>query len=305
MADEIVNDIWCSTLSREVGEQLFGSAPNNDVWLLLEYTQSWGAKVLPESDLPPSVKAKINEHLSDIPKSNLLFIKQQFKRVEGLAFYVVLPRETNPRLYEFRLKSYDDLLNLDVAAVVAGDDSYEANLIREPLYLVCTNGRRDRCCAKQGLVVYRELATEVGSQLWQCSHIGGHRFAPTTLFFPHGVAYGRIELGEAVSLADEYRHGRLNLERMRGRVCYDNATQAADFYLREHLELDEIDALHHTGTESIEADNWQVRFKNGVETHTLHIRKVVTEVMTQNSCPPADQIPLARYELVAHTSTSA
>jgi hypothetical protein len=303
MTDQTIDDIWCSIHSREVGEQLFGSASNNDVWLLLEYTQPWGAKVLPESDLSASVKAKLNEHLTTIPKSNLLFIKQQFKRIEGMAFYVALPRESNPLLYEFRLRTYDDLLRLDVAGIVAGDPQYDANLTQEPLYLVCTNTKRDRCCAKYGLALYRELAAQVGSQLWQCSHIGGHRFAPTALFFPHGITYGRIEAGEAASLAEEYRHGRMNLERLRGRACYDSPTQVADFFLREHLELDEINALKHAGTDSVDADSWQVRFDDGTAIHTLHIRRVVTDTMTQNSCPPAEQIPLARYELIAHTFT--
>jgi hypothetical protein len=302
MADLQTEDIWCSTLSREVSEPLFGSAPRNDVWLLLEYSQPWGAKVLPESDLSPSIKTRLNTHLSSIAKSNLLFIKQQFKRVEGLALYVALPRETDPRLYEFRLRDYDDLLKLDIPTIAGGDAQYDAQLTQEPLYLVCTNARRDRCCARLGLPVYRELAAQVGSRLWQCSHIGGHRFAPTTLFFPHGVTYGRIEPGEATTLAADYRQGRLNLERLRGRVCYDSPTQAADFFLREHLELDAMDDLKHGGTETLDADNWRVQFQNGTAVHTLHIRKVLTDVLTQNSCPPAEQIPLARYALIAHSS---
>lgn len=300
MADTPPDDLWCSTLSRELGEQLFGSAPTHDVWLLLEYTQPWGAKVLPDSDLSNDIKARLNALLANIPKSNILFIKQQFKRVGKLAFYVALPHESHPRLYEFALNGYNDLLTLDVAAVAAQDSKYDAHWTHDPLYLVCVNARRDRCCAKYGLPLYRELAMQAGSRVWQCSHIGGHRFAPTTLFFPHGINYGRIEPGEAPTLADEYRHGRLNLERLRGRVCYDSVTQAADYYLRAQLELDGIDALRHTGTRALDSEKWRVQFQAGAETHAVELQKSPVGVETQNSCGAAEKVPLMRFELLSH-----
>jgi hypothetical protein len=64
--------------------------------------------------------------------------------------------------------------------------------------LVCTHGSHDKCCAKYGNVFYRQAVETVAQlslervRVWQASHIGGHRFAPTAIDFPEGRYYGRL-----------------------------------------------------------------------------------------------------------------
>jgi hypothetical protein len=297
-------DFLCSTLSLEAEEQLFGSASSNDVWFLLEYSRPWGAKVLPESDLAESIKASLNRYLGTIPKSNLLFIKQQFKHIEGITFYVALTRETNPRLYEFHLENYDDLLTLDIPAIVSGDPTYDDLITHEPLYLICTNARRDPCCARLGLPAYKVMVNQAGSRVWQCSHLGGHRFAPTALFLPHGVNYGRLKADEIPQIMSDYEQGIMQLDYMRGRVCYDSATQAAEHFLRSEIEVGEIDALKLVNTQTMEKDSWLVQFESPAEKtiYSVHVQKLMTEVETFTSCNATEKVPMSKYRLLALSS---
>ena len=60
--------------------------------------------------------------------------------------------------------------------------------------LVCTHGRRDRCCGSLGTALAQELAGDDrplgdGVRVWRTSHTGGHRFAATAIVLPHGTAW--------------------------------------------------------------------------------------------------------------------
>ncbi len=301
---DTIPDFLCSTLSLDSHEQLFGSASTNDVWFLLEYSRPWGAKVLPESDLPDSIKLALNGYLSATPKSNLLFIKQQFRHIEGITFYVALTRETDPQLYEFHLESYDDLLALDIPAIVSGDAAYDDHITNEPLFLICTNARRDQCCARLGLPAYKTMVNKAGSRVWQCSHLGGHRFAPTALFLPDGVNYGRFQADDIGQIMSDYEQGIIQLDYLRGRVCYDSAAQAADYFLRAEIEVGEIDGLKLVNTQVMEKDSWLVQFESPAEktTYSVHVQKLMTEIETFTSCAATEKVPMWKYRLIALSS---
>jgi len=60
--------------------------------------------------------------------------------------------------------------------------------------LVCSHGRRDRCCGSLGTSLAQELISDprpLGEQVrvWRTSHTGGHRFAATAIVLPHGTAW--------------------------------------------------------------------------------------------------------------------
>jgi hypothetical protein len=60
--------------------------------------------------------------------------------------------------------------------------------------LVCTHGRRDRCCGSLGTALAQELSGDPcplgdGVRVWRTSHTGGHRFAPTAVVLPQGSAW--------------------------------------------------------------------------------------------------------------------
>src|SRR5687767_15679585 len=181
---------YCVERSRAVGEQVFATAPRGDVWLLLEYQGAWGAKVLPESDLAQPIKDRLDGWMRATPNAKLLFIRRNSSTQATINLYMALARELEPVLYHLYLDSYDDLLTLDVGALARGENSFDAYRDNTPLYLVCTNGRRDISCAKYGQPILRELERTAAPMAWECSHVGGHRFAGNLVCLPDGVCYG-------------------------------------------------------------------------------------------------------------------
>ena len=69
---------------------------------------------------------------------------------------------------------------------------------------VCTHGRRDVCCGGSGTVLHDELAEVLAGddtvRLFRVSHTGGHRFAPTALTFPDGLAWAHLDRAAATAV---------------------------------------------------------------------------------------------------------
>lgn len=63
--------------------------------------------------------------------------------------------------------------------------------------LLCTHGRRDRCCGSLGTRLWEQLRGSgiegSGVRLARTSHTGGHRFAATCVVLPAGTAWGFID----------------------------------------------------------------------------------------------------------------
>jgi hypothetical protein len=110
-------------------------------------------------------------------------------------------------------------------------------------YLVCTNGARDPCCAIRGPAVAQALERIRPGQVYECSHLGGHRFAANVLVLPDGLCFGRLDARSAPALAGELEAGRLPLAHLRGRTAYEPEQQAAEILVRGRLELARIDDL--------------------------------------------------------------
>ena len=111
------------------------------------------------------------------------------------------------------------------------------------LYLVCTNGARDPCCAIRGPAVAQALARVLPGQVYECSHLGGHRFAANVLVLPDGLCFGRLDARTAVALAAELEAGRLPLDHLRGRTALEPEQQAAEILVRRELGLTRLDDL--------------------------------------------------------------
>jgi hypothetical protein len=97
-----------------------------------------------------------------------------------------------------------------------------------PLFLVCTHGRRDRCCARLGVPLARDLAARYPDEVWETTHVGGHRFAANLVILPHGLYYGPVGEAESMAAIDAYQRGRVTAGRYRGRAGQPRPTQEAE-----------------------------------------------------------------------------
>jgi hypothetical protein len=294
-------DFLCCDYSRQAGEQLFATATRADVWLLLEVNRPWGAKAFEESDLPQPVKDKLNAHLSSIPNSRVQFIRQ-WQPGDGITFFVAVARESNPELYRFRLSDYEDLLGLDIPALVAGDAAQQSFLTDKPLLAVCTNARRDRSCGRYGAEVYRELLQYGGDAVWQTSHIGGHRFAATCVSLPYGVIYGRIDLPDRQAIIQAHQRGYVRLVNYRGRSCYDPVVQAADYYLREQIGARDLPGLRLLDVENLSENTSAVRFASLSDgrVHRVDVLTDMNGVQTYQNTTDAAPTFVPQFRLLEH-----
>jgi hypothetical protein len=88
----------------------------------------------------------------------------------------------------------------------------------EPAYLVCTQGRHDQCCAIDGRPVAAALALRWPQRTWECTHVGGDRFAANVIVLPHGLTYGHLDAQTAISVVTAYAQGAVVPELLRGRM---------------------------------------------------------------------------------------
>jgi hypothetical protein len=228
---------YCSDASLDVAEPLSATASRIDHWLLVEYRGLWAPNALRGSGLSDQVKASLREQCRARPHTRLLFIRRPDRRGRPeLRAYAATSIAGSESLRRVAFSEYDDLRDLDL--VRAGEP------VTHPLFLVCTHGKHDPCCARKGRPVFEALAELVDDEwAWQTTHIGGDRFAGNVVTLPHGLYYGRVEREDAVRLVDDQLSGRVLVDRYRGRSIHPFAVQAVEQTLRQEHDLAAIDAL--------------------------------------------------------------
>ncbi len=301
--------LFCSDLSKSVNEPLFGTAPLTETWLLLEYPYIYGAKALEESDLSDEIKSHLAAVQKFLPNPRLVMIKKSNEKGEkAIDFFLAFANERQQQLYHLKLGLYDEILDVDFQSYLAASPSAQDKLILHPLFLVCTNSKRDRCCAKFGLPLYEAVSNYVPNLVWQSSHVGGHRFAGNLVCLPHGIYYGRIPPAHARVVIDAYRDRRITIEYYRGRGCYTPVQQAAEYYLRIHTGIIGIDEYSIAESHELDEDHWSIIFENGHgRQYDIRIYRELSDFEIFESCnTPEKRSRQSIYELqdIHETKTS-
>jgi hypothetical protein len=256
---------FCADLARENDEPLAATASRIDNWFLIEYRGLWARDALTGSGLSDQVKQHLLDQVRSVPHGRLLFVRRpdRRRRPELVAFTAASrPDETAVTRTEF--EAYEDLRGLDLLAGTA---------VEHPLFLVCTHGKHDPCCARFGRPLYEALRDELAPDwVWQVSHIGGDRFAGNLVCLPEGLYYGRVDRETAGPVLDEHLARRILIPSYRGRSIYTFAVQAAERALREQTGLVGIDDLVPHRVER-ENGSTRVTFAAGAVTHELRVHE--------------------------------
>jgi len=309
---------YCSELSRGAVEKTYGTASAGDLWLLVEYPFWWGSKAFQESTLSPQVKSHFNRALKSIPRSRLLFIKRdRLNRSDELSLFVVRCRERDPSIIQFRIKDYEELRAIDLVSVAreGGDKALAAGglLSERPLYLVCTHGKRDKCCAKFGYPLYKSLSAHNPS-VWQSSHVGGDRFAANLVCFPHGLFYAHMTVETSREVIEEYEARRVRLDKYRGRACYSYPSQAAEYFIRTEGRINGLDALRQLDCTRTGEKSWRVRFAGSgggdgeaaaEKIYEARVRTVMSDFESYHTCHALEARSVPQYLLDEYSVTSA
>jgi Sucrase/ferredoxin-like len=207
-------------------------------------------------------------------------------------------------LEEVRMEDPGQLLDLDWTRLLRGEPPGFGDRMTGAVYLACTNGRHDQCCATWGRPLARALAGVAGDRAWECSHIGGDRFAGNLVCLPDGVYYGRLGPLEAPRVVALHKRGQLDLEHYRGCCSYPPVVQAAEHFLRRDEALTGLDDLVAEWRGSDSGGVVAVRFAGPGGRWLVRLRATVAEADRLLTChaqrphrPPAYQLlDLARLE---------
>lgn len=283
----------CSTFSARLSEPLAGTAPVAASWLAVEQPGPWGARALTESHLDQDLGAQLGQRAEGTGVRIALIRRVGHHALTGAdAPRRVLICDTRPgtaAVRSFTVTDPRELLDLDLSAL--GSGRLEAGEPHpDPLLLVCTNGKRDRCCASLG----RSLALELtesgalpGAEVWEADHLGGHRFAPTALVLPTGYVYGRLDAATATAAVDAAARGRVAAEHARGRSTWSRPGQAADLALRAELQDFDADSVRVVGERRLDDGRWSVELVSGEISYRALVEESAAPEPRPESCGKA------------------
>jgi hypothetical protein len=235
----------CALIARELHEPLPGTAPEAVGWLCIEQPGPWGRDAVLESRLDPGVAAALVARAAATDGVRLQLVRRVDDRGEPRprrAFLVHAGVDTR-WVRRVTFSDADELRSIDLACLLDPGPPDVGEPHADPLLLVCTNARRDACCARWGRPVATELAAAHGEAVWEASHVGGHRFAGNLVILPHGLSYGFLQPEDALRVVRRHLDGLIDLETLRGRSALDRAGQAAEWYVRDRSlarGLDEV-----------------------------------------------------------------
>lgn len=257
----------CSSVSRDLDEPIAGTAATARTWLLLEQPGPWGARALTSSHLDPALGRAL-EAAAKGTGVRIALIRRPGRHADrgtpaARQVYAAHTTPGNAWLHGATIGDPRALLDLDFAALGKGDHRVFDAVLQasphtgDPLALVCTNGKRDRCCALLGRPLAAELDASGVEGIWEVTHLGGHRFSPTLLVLPYGYAYGRAEAHSVKEILHRAREGRIVVEGCRGNSAWERPGQAAELAVRTAVGEDAADALSVVRTEGA-APRWTV-----------------------------------------------
>ena len=219
----------CSALAEQLGEPMIGSVAHRIRWLLVEDRSAWGDKAVRDV-MGAAFEASAKER-----GVRPLLVRRREGDPAGDVQRRVILVDTATR--EAATRTIGDLATLTTEEIADAPMSGFGEPLDGPLFLVCTNGKRDACCALRGRALMAALGAEHAARTWECTHLGGHRFAGNLVCLPDGIVYGRVSPADGPRLAAAYLAGSLDPEHLRGRSAWPAPAQVAELALRRQLGL--------------------------------------------------------------------
>ncbi|HET6968731.1 MAG TPA: sucrase ferredoxin [Ornithinibacter sp.] len=214
----------CSAASRHRGDPQAGTAPVASRWLLIEHPGPWSKQPMDTPPLSGAVGREVEQVCASFG-GKVLLVRRPGRRGAGddPTSWVAVDTVRGTQVRGL-WRTTDDLL---AAAHALGSRLSGSDEDARPMVLVCTHGTRDACCAVRGRPIVAALARALPDEVWECTHLGGHRFAGTLLSLPDGACLGRLDPDTAVGAVTSHRDGRTDARHLRGQTRWIPPVQAA------------------------------------------------------------------------------
>lgn len=250
----MIRDDACSL--QAAAEPLAGTTPYARAWLILEHPGRWGKDVLTDSAIPDAVIAHISQAQSNAPVRFLAARRiDQHRRHQGTAaarrVWMAYCDAQFGQTRTTTIEDIEEILDWDLMALTSGRFPVDGEPLTELTEFICTHSKRDSCCAILGRGRAASVPAELQRQVWESSHLGGHRFAATSLFLPSGRMYGRLSnyQGDQRVVTEPDPHN------LRGPSYLPPALQAAECAVRATERVPPTDILdvveRHTTASSV------------------------------------------------------
>ena len=231
-------------------EPLPGTSPYRKVWLIIEQPGAWGREALLESDLPAGFGRELMDTVTDPEIGIVLARRPALQSVERRAtnrrrLWLAHSSPAGVRMRSGSLDNVRDVLRWDWQAIKRGELPPVGRRSADPAMFLCVNGKKDASCAIEGHKIIDALRNdpELTGQIFEASHITGHRFAPTALMLPWGYLYGRLTEETARAALSLAWSGKTLSSSLRGRSSLPPWAQAADIAVRNAADTHPVDSL--------------------------------------------------------------
>jgi hypothetical protein len=282
---------FCAAESRANGEAIYGTVACIRSWLLLEHSTAWRRNAVEDSG---RISPEMKDYIRRLAIDRTLLIRQEHHRAGPLQCIFVRSCDDPPCATRHMIPDYESLRN-----VQGGGEP-----LNELMFAVCTHGRHDKCCAKFGLPVWSAFRKAAEARAWQCSHVGGDRFAGNVVVFPYGIYYGRVLPEHVPEILQRSEAGEVWLPGYRGRSCFPRLVQVAEYFLRKESGRLRIDEFRPVKAVRIAPEITRASFQARTD-GSLHSVEFVTrrDALCQRlTCEATEASAIAQYELRSYTT---
>lgn len=225
---------YCSVLSRISAEPLAGTAPFARHFVFITWPKKyWQYEALEaKGGFPQGLKKWMKEQSEVNGKISIRLVSRAGLGQDKVEIYIY------PEKY-----CYSNVLPSQIPAVLESyfRDGITAAFSPAPIegeqIFICTHGRHDKCCAKFGQELADKMRYHVSRQktaveVWDSSHLGGHRFAATMIDFPTGRAYGHLSADELPNYLASRKAAQVYGRAYRGSVFLSGLEQVAEAHVQ-------------------------------------------------------------------------
>ena len=247
----------CAADAESRGESLAGTASRAERFVLVEYPTPWPHKAMDafSDDLRSALSAACESAFAKL----LLVCRPGEKRASGVRRWAVYDAKAQRSLWG-SWSAEDDLGTLAEAVTATPSDRWDV----EPAVLVCTHARHDACCGVRGRPVAAALAEAHPDVVWECTHVGGHRYAANVVLPLDGTYYGRVDVDDVSEVVGAHlEKSVVSADHLRGFSWMSPPAQAVAVEAHRRWGPAGADDVVSASALALGPDSWRVELSGG------------------------------------------